>query len=491
MQKMSVSNGFHSAKKYPDPVDATVFIEDPALSSLGADDLELLKNGMTDHTRLTFLGILGAQDIRVDPDAGSLQQRYPDFAVDVSKQDQGVRIEILGAPGVNFDNIPGQKDQRDLVGLRKRHLAAAVRDLVFSAKHEDMLKTAHGRNRFTKLMLQNAGVLEPVYGTVNGRRKILGRTNAWGGHHIGAVEYDYVVETGEQLGHDGVLVTTGGGPGTMRAAIKGNMTGLMEMSDGYQNYIEHGWGGAGRYGYTVPEIIAASEPPNKYIHNAVVLPEVEPRLTAFICSNHGTIIFPGGAGTAEEFMILLAVKMHENNEGNIHPFILTAPEESRELMEALDAFIVSTLGEEARQYYSVIIGDPDEVSDVMNEGIEEVRHYRNSTGQSFMYNDTLYLPSEITEVFETTHESMRALNLTRDNQEPWQLAGQLRRLFKSIVRGSIIDRYRTEVAKHGPYELTGDAKIVNATIDLLDVMDRQERLSGSMPQDPCYKVMQG
>ena len=63
--------------------------------------------------------------------------------------------------------------------------------------------------------------------------------------------------------------------------------------------IEHG-----RYiGVTEPGIIAA-EPPNPIVNQLVILPDIEKRLEAFVRLAHGIVVFPGGAGTAEEILYL-------------------------------------------------------------------------------------------------------------------------------------------------------------------------------------------
>ena len=60
----------------------------------------------------------------------------------------------------------------------------------------------------------------------------------------------------------------------------------------------------GRYiGLTEPGIIAA-EPPNPIVSQLVILPDIEKRLEAFVRMAHGIVVFPGGAGTAEEILYL-------------------------------------------------------------------------------------------------------------------------------------------------------------------------------------------
>ncbi len=60
---------------------------------------------------------------------------------------------------------------------------------------------------------------------------------------------------------------------------------------------------------TEPLIIAA-EPPNPLVNELIIMPDIEKRLEAFVRIAHGIIIFPGGVGTAEELLNLLAILMN-------------------------------------------------------------------------------------------------------------------------------------------------------------------------------------
>ena len=69
----------------------------------------------------------------------------------------------------------------------------------------------------------------------------------------------------------------------------------------------------GRYiGITEPGIIAA-EAPNAIVNQLAILPDIEKRLEAFVRLAHGVVVFPAGAGTAEEILYLLRVLSHPAN----------------------------------------------------------------------------------------------------------------------------------------------------------------------------------
>ena len=61
------------------------------------------------------------------------------------------------------------------------------------------------------------------------------------------------------------------------------------------------------------------------VNELVILPDIEKRLEAFVRVGHGIIIFPGGAGTAEEFLYLLGILTHPDNRDLPFPVILTGP----------------------------------------------------------------------------------------------------------------------------------------------------------------------
>ncbi len=122
----------------------------------------------------------------------------------------------------------------------------------------------------------------------------------WGGHAISADEYDYTKEVGCQIGLRGLDVCMGCGSGAMKGATIGHAKQRIRN---------------GRYiGITEPDIIAA-EAPNAIVNQLSILPDIEKRLEAFVRLAHGVIVFPGGAGTAEEILYLPEILSHPSNIG--------------------------------------------------------------------------------------------------------------------------------------------------------------------------------
>ena len=129
-------------------------------------------------------------------------------------------------------------------------------------------------------------------------------------------------------------------------------------------------------GLTEPGIIA-SESPNPIVNSLVVMPDIEKRLEAFLRIGHAFIVFPGGAGTVEELLYILGILNHSANHELLFPLILTGPSSARDYFEALNQFLVSTLGEEIQQFYQIIIDDPVKVSQTAAKAVRQVRKSRN------------------------------------------------------------------------------------------------------------------
>jgi len=244
----------------------------------------------------------------------------------------------------------------------------------------------------------------------------------------------------------------------------------------------------GRYvGITEPSIIAA-EPPNAIVNELIIMPDIEKRLEAFVRVSHGIVIFPGGVGTAEELLYLLGLLLHEKNQGQEIPLILTGPEERRAYFEAIDAFVGATLGKEAQDKYQIIVGDAEEVANQLCKAKSTVQNYRRETGDSFNFNWRLHIPDDFQRPFEPTHESMAKLNLHLE-QERCSLAANLRKCFSGIVAGNVKSEGVALIQQYGPFELSGDKALMEKMDTLLTSFVEQGRmkLPGS-EYSPCYKV---
>jgi len=145
----------------------------------------------------------------------------------------------------------------------------------------------------------------------------------------------------------------------------------------------------------------------------IIMPDIEKRLEAFVRIAHGIIIFPGGAGTAEELLYLLGVLLQEPNQSQCIPVILTGPAESTDYFAELNRFIEATLGVEATKLYQIIVGDAVAVGQAIANSKEAIREARRQRGDAFSYNWSLDIPSVLQTPFIPSHGNMANLNLTK------------------------------------------------------------------------------
>jgi len=300
----------------------------------------------------------------------------------------------------------------------------------------------------------------------------------WGGHSIRRVEYDYTKKVGYELGLRSLDVCTGCGPGAMKGPMKGATIGHSK-----QRIVN------GRYlGVTEPGIIGA-EPPNPIVSQLVIMPDIEKRLEAFVRLGHGIVVFPGGAGTAEEILYLLGILLDPANSGMPFPVVFTGPGDCEDYFRQIHEFIGATLGESAQSRYRIIMDDPAEVARAMVHGLAEVRDYRRRQSDSYGFNWLLNIPLEFQLPFEVTHESMRSLRLAR-HQPVHERAANLRRAFSGIVAGNIKEYGINAIERYGPFELCGEPSIMEPLDALLRSFVAQRRMKFTGAEyTPCYRLV--
>ena len=401
-------------------------------------------------------------------DARAVLEQYRDFDIRLVQQARGIKLEVVNAPAIAF------VDDTLIQGI-KELLFAVLRDIVYVRNEiQDSgryaLDTSAGVTDAVFHILRNAQILKPQ---VEPRIAV-----CWGGHSISRVEYDYTKEVGYELGLRSLNVCTGCGPGAMKGPMKGATIGHSKQRIRDGRYI----------GITEPGIIAA-ESPNPIVNELVILPDIEKRLEAFVRAGHGVIVFPGGAGTAEEILYLLGVLLHPENAELPFPVIFTGPPNSAEYFRRINDFIGATLGPEAQRLYRVIIGDPVEVARALTAGIDEVRRFRLAANDAFYFNWTLKIDPAFQMPFEVTHSSMAALEI-RENMERHELAANLRRAFSGIVAGNVKDRGIRLIEQYGVFEIHGDPGIMRPLDELLAsfVAQKRMRLPGT-DYRPCYRIV--
>ena len=403
-----------------------------------------------------------------EDDAAAIFDRYHDFSIEIVQRTRGLKLKIRNAPASAF------VDGKIIEGIRQ-HLFAVLRDLVYigtEIEQSERFDFDRGESITDAVfhILKHAGILSP--------NRWPNLAVCWGGHAVSRTEYEYAKAVGYHLGLRAIDVCTGCGPGAMKGPMKGAAIGHTKQRLSRARHV----------GLTEPGIIAA-EPPNPIVNHLVVLPDIEKRLEAFVRIGHGIIVFPGGAGTAEEILYLLGVLMDPANKDQYLPVVFTGPTESREYFEQIDRFITLTLGADACDRYVTIIDDPSEVARHMGRSIRKIHSQRRKSGDAFYFNWLLHVPEEYQRPFETSHEMVANLVLHRD-QPIHELASNLRRAFSAIVTGNVKENGIRLIRQYGPFEIQGDRAIMDSLDSMLGSFVDQGRMRiASESYKPCYRII--
>lgn len=450
----------------PNPVDAVVSPRG-SLELLSQHEAQDLRTGPDERLLELFrrcaLAVLNTGSD--SDDAAAIFARYADFEIDIEQRTRGLTLKVRNAPGSAF------VDGVMIEGVRQ-HLFSVLRDIVYvGTEIEDNarfdLNRSEGITDAVFHILRHAQVLEPE----RPPRLVV----CWGGHAISRREYEYTKEVGYHLGLRRLDICTGCGPGAMKGPMKGAAIGHAKQRHRVARYV----------GLTEPGIIAA-EPPNPMVSRLVVLPDIEKRLEAFVRLGHAIVVFPGGVGTLEEVLYLMGVMMDPANEQTIQPVIFTGPGESRAYLADLDRLLTTVFGPEVAAFYQIVVDDPERVAQLAARTAKAARTQRYGTGDAFYFNWLLKLDFSYQQPFEVSHESVAALELSRD-LEPQVLAGNLRRAFSALVTGNVKAHGTRMIERHGPFELSGEPVIIEALDDLLRACVAAGRMTlPGQHYRPCY-----
>ncbi len=437
------------------------------LDVLSRDEVARLRDvstGMHDLLRRCALAVLTSGSASDDPRAA--RELYPEFDIQVHQQDRGVRIDLTHAPAMAFVDGEIIRGVAELLFAVVRDLAYTVMELGPDTNQD--LESSSGITDSVFGLLRNARILHPTEPNL---------VVCWGGHSISRDEYVYTKQVGYELGLRGLDICTGCGPGAMKGPMKGATIAHAKQRRGRTRYI----------GITEPGIIAA-ESPNPIVNHLVIMPDIEKRLEAFVRLGHGIIVFPGGVGTAEEILYLLGILLREENAHLPFPLIFTGPTASAPYFEQIDKFIRLTLGEEATKRYEIIVGEPDKVAKRMTAGIRKVREHRIAQKDSFFFNWSVDIPLAFQRPFVPSHEAMASLDL-HHGRKPHELAADLRRAFSGIVAGNVKEDGMRRIEAHGPFEIHGDADMMQSLDALLRAFVEQRRMKIAGEYRPCYRVV--
>jgi hypothetical protein len=456
----------------PQKIEITRLTPHGSMDILSQLEVGQLKKGSHDDAlyqtfRRCALAVLNV-DSHTD-DAREVLEQHQDFEIRVVQQERGVKLEIENAPQSAF------VDGRIMAGIQEQ-LFAVLRDISYvknkiASNQIFDVNTSEGITNVVFHILRNARVLVPE---VDPNLVV-----CWGGHSIGREEYEYTKQVGYQLGLRSLNICTGCGPGAMKGPMKGAAIGHNKQRIRRGRYV----------GLTEPGIIAA-ESPNPMVNELVILPDIEKRLEAFVRCGHGIVVFPGGVGTAEEVLYILGILLNPKNTHIPFPLILSGPASAQGYFEQIDAFIKLTLGEAARQYYSIIIDDPEKVAREMSAGLESVRNFRREQADAYYFNWILTIEHTFQLPFEPTHANVTALDLGRE-QPLHMLAANLRRAFSAIVAGNVKADGILRIEQLGPFKICGDTEIMASLDALLHSFVEQQRMKvPGKTYTPCYQLEQ-
>jgi len=439
------------------------------LKLLSQQEVSGLANSNKDTMRLfrnCALAILNTDS--EDDDAAQVFAEFSDFDIQVIPQSRGLTLEIYNAPAQAF--VSGTM----IRGIHD-HLFSALRDIVYTdfiinnASELDF-DSSDGITDAVFRILRNA---EIVRGDVQPNMVV-----CWGGHSISRHEYDYSKEVGYQLGLRGLNIITGCGIGAMKGPMKGAAVGHAKQQIKTGRYI----------GISEPGIIA-SESPNAIVNELSIMPDIEKRLEAFVRLAHSIIVFPGGVGTIEEILYLLSILMNPRNEQKI-PLIIAGPDACKSYFHELESFLVATLGEQVKNYYQIMIGDPVTVATQATQDVATSHQHRKEKQEAYYFNWQLAIDYALQKPFIPTHESMATLDL-HSQLPPHQLATNMRAAFSGIVTGNVKEFGQQQIAKHGPYTLHGDQQVLLAMDKLLKGLVRDKRMKIVEQYEqytPCYTL---
>jgi hypothetical protein len=402
-------------------------------------------------------------------DGKELLERYQSFSVSIIQRERGIKLDIKGAPAIAFVG------DKMIKGIHE-HLFAVLRDIIYVSDE------IHGNSKFD--LTTTEGITDSVFHILRNADLLRPQINpnivvCWGGHSINLEEYNYSKKVGYQMGLRGLDICTGCGPGAMKGPMKGAAVGHAKQRITTGRYL----------GLTEPGIIAA-ESPNPIVNDLVIMPDIEKRLEAFVRLGHGIVVFPGGAGTAEEILYILGILLHPDNAAIPFPLIFSGPQSAVDYFKQINHFIGETLGAEAQKLYKIIIDDPEAVAREMQEGIKRVREFRKAKGDAYYFNWLLKIDPEFQRPFVPTHENIRNLQLQK-NQPSHLLAANLRRAFSGVVAGNVKDEGIRAIEAHGHFEIMGDPGIMGPMDALLTSFVAQQRmkLPGKV-YTPCYRIVQ-
>lgn len=423
-------------------------------------DIERLAQGLADPgNRMTeIIGALINVHKNDVCDAREIRVKFKDMQIELAP--------VNGSINLLCSRVPRDclYDGRNVIWQSVEHISAVIRDIIFAPKY-----TCNGddcRSTKIKKFVEHSGVM------YRGERGLVMFT--WGGHQVPLDEYNFAKELGywTALFMPDMENITGCGVGVMKAPFKG-----AQVAYGKQNSFER-FGHRDFIGFSEKKILAA-EAPNELVTQLLTFPTIEERMEAFIRASHRGKVHPGGAGTVEEILTMLALLSMPDNKGIPYEFDLVEQGGGvyfKELVEYLN----TCFGDSLDGLYNVHVGTARSYANY-------VAYQTQHLNTRYLWNDDLVFEPRIQEPFEVTFDSMEGLDLSRD-QEPFSLLINLRRFFSGVVHLTVKDPDMLDSWGDDRPLITGDKNILAATDQLVRKLAKQGRIHPSKSNKPAYRI---
>ncbi|WP_419779419.1 PpnN family nucleotide 5'-monophosphate nucleosidase [Maridesulfovibrio sp.] len=423
-------------------------------------DIERLVQGLADPKN-RMVEIIGAL-INVHKndvcDTREIRVKFKDMQIEVVPSNGDVNLHCSRVPR---DCL---YDGRNVIWQSIEHISAVIRDIIFAPKFDCGIDCCRSTN--IKKFVEHSGLM------YRGERGLVMFT--WGGHQVPMDEYNFAKELGywTALFMPDMENITGCGVGVMKAPFKG-----AQVAYGKQNTFER-FGHRDFIGFSEKKILAA-EAPNELVTQLLTFPTIEERMEAFIRASHRGKVHPGGAGTVEEILTMLALLSMPDNKGIPYEFDLVEQGGGVYFKELVD-YLNICFGDELDGLYNVHVGTARAYANY-------VAYQSQHLNTRYLWNDDLVFEPRIQEPFAVTFESMEGLDLSRD-QEPFSLLINLRRFFSAVVHLTVKDPDMLDSWGDNTPLIKGDKKILDATDQLVRKLAQQGRIHPSKNNKPAYRI---
>ncbi len=393
-------------------------------------------------------------------DAREIRHKFRHMEISVKRTSSKIKLKLKNVP---TDCL---YDGENVIWAAVEHITSALRDTVFSPK-KPAENCTHGEcSRYVKRFSENASLL------YRGERGLV--VFIWGGHRVNREEYEFAKQVAYwlALALPDMENITGCGAGIMKAPFKG-----AQVAYAKQRAWER-FGPRDFIGLTEKNILAA-EPPNELVNRVVIYPNIEQRMEAFIRASHRGRAHPGGAGTLEEVLTMLAVLAHPDNKGMVYPFDLVEHEGGQYFLSII-GFLRTCFGTDLDPFYTLHLGSPSTYAKHVVETTSELP-------MRYLWNDDIVVDKTLQESPPVTFESMEALDLSR-NQPKDMLLVNLRRFFSSIVHLSVKDPDLLDSWGDERPLLKGDPDILAAVDHLMRDLEAQGRIHPNPNYSRPYRI---